>query len=259
WTPKRVILLALGTGLFLAAYFVYSHFLGGIDGLPPLPEDFRPLASRDPADFQPLPQTENSAIVKLRTAFGVACKEIDFKIKLELQKRGLVLAAGDFKIDSEGRVLLFPFSLAIFGKARADGQEQEINTVQSETALLTLDKPVNNVMEMTNRKITGAELTGNIYLINNRRTPQRDDDISLFTQGPLFYQESLQLVWTDKTVRLIDPQSKPHPMTIDGTQLYVYLTKDTKPDAQAKTAPRQPAKTETVSGVDRIELRKDVY
>src|SRR5262249_2525437 len=149
-------------------------------------------------------------------------------------------------------VLLFPFSLAIFGKARTDGQEQEINTVQSETALITLDKPVSNVMEIANRKILGAELAGNIYLINNRRTPQRDDDISLFTQGPLYYDDSLRLVWTDKTVLLVDPQSKPHPMTIDGTQLYVYLTKETKPDAQPKAGLRPSAKAETVSGVDRI-------
>jgi lipopolysaccharide export system protein LptA len=257
WTPKRIVLLTLGIGLFLGAYFVYAYFLGGIDGLPPLPEDYRPIANVGPPDDAPLPQSENSANSKLRTAFGVDCRETkDFKIKLELQKKGMVLAAGDFKIDPEGKLLLYPFSLAIFGKPRGDGQDPEINTVQSDTALLTLDKPVNNVMEMANRKIVGAELSGNIYLINNRRTPQRDDDISLFTQGPLYYQESLQLVWTDKTVRLIDPQSKPHPMTIDGTQMYVYLTKD-KPDAPGQP-PSRPAKADSVGGVDRIELRKDV-
>jgi lipopolysaccharide export system protein LptA len=258
WTPKRILLLAAGFCLFLTAYFVYAHFLGGIDGLPPLPEDYRPIAG-DFDEAAPLPQSENSANAKLRSAFGVDCKEIkDFKIKLELQKKGMVLAAGDFKIDPEGKLLLFPFSLAIFGKSNAGAQEPEINTVQSDTALLTLDKPVNNVMEMANRKIIGAELVGNIYLINNRRTPQRDDDISLFTQGPLYYQESLQLVWTDKTVRLIDLQSKPHPMTIDGTQMYVYLTKETKSADPVKAGARQPAKSESLSGVDRIELRKDV-
>ena len=46
------------------------------------------------------------------------------------------------------------------------------------------------------RKITGAELSSDIYIINNRCTPQRDDDLSLFTQGPLYYEESLHRIWT---------------------------------------------------------------
>ena len=38
WTPKRVLLLVLGIVVFTSAYVVYAHFLGRVDGLPPLPE-----------------------------------------------------------------------------------------------------------------------------------------------------------------------------------------------------------------------------
>ena len=38
WTPKRVLLLGTGAAVFLVGYIVYAFFLGGIDGLAPLPE-----------------------------------------------------------------------------------------------------------------------------------------------------------------------------------------------------------------------------
>jgi len=260
WTPKRILLLTLGFGLFSVAYLIYAHFLGGIDGLPPLPDDFRPIfiADNEAPEPPPLPQSETSADQKLRQAFGDDCKELGYKVKLELQKKGMVLAAGDFKIQPDGKVLLEPFSLAIFGKPRADGKDVEINTVQSLHAILTFDKPISNITDMNNRKIVRAELRDEIYVINNRRTPQRDDDLSLFTQGPLYYQESLHLIWTDKTVRLIDLQSKPNPTTIDGTQMYVYLTPETKPAKPGQPLPQKADRSDSANGVDRIELRRDV-
>ena len=42
WNSKRILLLGLGFALFLAGYVVYAYFLGGIDGLPPLPITLRP-------------------------------------------------------------------------------------------------------------------------------------------------------------------------------------------------------------------------
>ena len=38
WTPKRIVLLALGFFVFFAGYLLYASCLGGIDGLPPLPD-----------------------------------------------------------------------------------------------------------------------------------------------------------------------------------------------------------------------------
>ena len=47
---------------------VYAHFLGGIDGLPPLPEEFWPQPNLVETD--PPPLRENEADRKLRLAFG---------------------------------------------------------------------------------------------------------------------------------------------------------------------------------------------
>ncbi|HMC88741.1 MAG TPA: hypothetical protein VKI17_04295, partial [Gemmataceae bacterium] len=108
WTPKRVLLLAAGFVVFLTAYLVYAHFLGGIDGLPPLPEAYSPIASDggDPPR-PPSPPQENSADSKLRLAFANFWDEIkNRKIKLELQQRGIVLAAQDATIQPDGTVRL---------------------------------------------------------------------------------------------------------------------------------------------------------
>jgi lipopolysaccharide export system protein LptA len=262
WTPKRVLLLAGGFSAFFMAYLCYAHFLGGIDGLPPLPEDYGPVAL--PTDDLPAaPGRENSADAKLRMAFGDECPEAkDWKIKLELESRNMVIATQDISVEPDGRVKLTPFSVAIFGKDKGDGKYPEINTVRSQQAYLTFDKPVSNIAEMSGRKIMAGELSsdGNdgIYLVNNRRTPQRDDDLSLFTRGPMFYEESRHLIYTQADVRLTDPQSKPNPMTIAGTGMDVYLIAET-PDAK-KAQPGTPAKSDAfgVSGVERIVLRSDV-
>ena len=54
WTPKRIVLLALGFFVFFSGYMLYSTALGGIDGLPPLPAADLP---RDPGQgpVGPLP------------------------------------------------------------------------------------------------------------------------------------------------------------------------------------------------------------
>src|SRR5579871_3674448 len=137
WTPKRVLLLALGFALFSAAYLVYAHFLGGINGLPPLPEDYGPMIVGDNPPILPEKQ-ENEADHKLRIAFGTDCDEVKNRnIKVELQSRGMVLAAQEIKFTSDGRVKLMPFSLAIFGKDGDAEKFPEINTVQCHEATLT--------------------------------------------------------------------------------------------------------------------------
>src|SRR6202008_4293158 len=107
-----------------------------------------------------------------------------------------------------GLVKLSPFSLAIFRKA-AGTDYPEINTIKAREAVLQFDHPISSLAEMTNRKIVAGTLKDDIYVINNRHTPQPDDDISLFTQGPLEYAESKHLIWTAADVRLPDPPSQP--------------------------------------------------
>ena len=56
WTPRRVLLLILGVVLFGAAFGVYLRFLGWIDGLPQLPDEF--LGRR--AETEPFPSFAGS-------------------------------------------------------------------------------------------------------------------------------------------------------------------------------------------------------
>ena len=253
WTPKRVLLLAAGFVVFLTAYLVYAHFLGGIDGLPPLPEAYSPIAQPDDPIRPPSVTQENSVDNKLRMAFGNAYDEVkNRKIKLELQQRGIVLAAQEAKILEDGRVELKPFSLAIFRKERVPEKFPEINTVQSKSAVLRFDRPITKIYEISNRKVVVGDLLDDVYIINNRRTPQRDDDICVFTHGPVRYDEARHLIWTDSEVRLTDPQSKSRPVDIVGTGLDLYLTNQPRPGST------QASPSNTPSGVEKIKLRQDV-
>lgn len=283
WTPKRVLLLVMGLAVFITAYAVYARNLGHIDGLPPLPEDFEPSADGGTSNPDPLPSRENEADRRLRQAFGEECPELKRTIKLEVRMRGIVLAADQFKIEDDGRVKLQPFSIALFGKTKGAAQLPEINTIRSDVAYLTFDRPVSNIGDMSNRAITGAELVqdreqaqdhvraqdserrgyeGGVLIVNNRRTPQRDDDMSLFTPGPVYYQENLHRIWTAEVVKLTDLSSKPNPTVITATGMDVYLT--TEPPKQqptAKVAHKDKDKSKsnpTVNGVERITLRSDV-
>src|SRR5216683_464931 len=210
-----MMMMVVFAGL-LSGYAVYGHFLGGIDGLTPLPEDYWPPTSA-PDFLMPPPVRGNSAETLLKKAFLEDCDELKRINKLEIPSRHMVLAVDKFEPVTEqdqehqGQVLLEPFSLAIFGK---DG---EINTIRSKQAFLKFDRPIVSISEIGRAKIVAAELRKDIVIVNNRRTPDRkDDDLSLSTDGPLYYEESRNLIHTDPraVVYLKDTQSKPEPNTV---------------------------------------------
>ena len=69
WTGRRILLLLTGFVAFLTVYGVYVVFLGGIDGLPPLPAEFWPEKQGEPRPLPPsAPVSERDR--KLRMAFG---------------------------------------------------------------------------------------------------------------------------------------------------------------------------------------------
>jgi lipopolysaccharide export system protein LptA len=280
----------VGVAGFIAAYILYAQVLGlgNIDGLPPLPRDIVPVTVYD---GPPPPRPESMAEKRLRQAFGEECPELKRAIKLEVRSRGIVLAADQFNIEKDGRVKLQPFSCAIFGKPKGANQTPEINTVRSEVAFLTFDRPITSPQDMNGRKIIGGELRqdderppedgqpaperdvgldrerrghGGVLIVNNHRTPERDDDMSLFTPGPVYYSESLQRIWTANAVRITDLSSQPQPTLITGTGMDVYLSTDTAPPGPGKPAPANgsPAKPKTnstaITGVERVVLRADV-
>ncbi len=284
WTHKRVVLLLIAFAGFVSAYVVYAQLLGlgAIDGLPPLPADFGPCVYTDPLP----PRPENVADQRLRQAFGEECPELKRALKLEVRKRGAVVAADYFTILDDGRVKVQPFSVAMFGKTQNPGQPPEINTIRSDVAYLTFDRPITSPMEINHCNLTGAELEqdhdstqdkerhgdiGGVLIVNNRKTPQRDDDLSLFTTGPVYYQESLHRIWTKEAVKLTDMQSKPKPTIVTATGMDLYLTTEAPPPANQAKAPApapasraaahgnsQKQKNTTVTGVERVVLRADV-
>src|SRR5262249_18684943 len=73
WTPKRILLLALGVAVFLGSYLIYASRLGGVDGLPTLPEKYWP---RPAGPLGPIPKRRQTLIAKkLEEAFGKSCPE----------------------------------------------------------------------------------------------------------------------------------------------------------------------------------------
>ena len=265
WTPKRLALMIAVFAALASAYGVYGHFLGGIDGLTPLPEDFWP--PQGPVELPIASSHRNKAEEKLKDAFGKDCKELTRINRLEIPSRRMVLAVDKFEPvpegEHKGEMLLQPFSVAIFGKGT------EINTIKSREAYLTFDHPINSISEVGRAKIVAAVLIGGVEISNNRSTPGREDDLFLYTEGPVIYDDPRHLIWTKELVKLEDTQSKPEPMRITAKGMDVVLTPpEPSPGGNAstasadtknkRTASRGRNQPETMSGVDRITLRSQV-
>ncbi|MBI3410676.1 MAG: hypothetical protein HY040_20255 [Planctomycetes bacterium] len=256
WTPKRVLILALGLLTFLLGYSVYAYFLGGIDGLPPLPEVFFPGPISDPQ-----PNQDQESERKLKMAFGPDCEELNRPIILDLRLRKMIMAADQFDIMQDGRVVFSGVSAALFPKGRSDAKYPEINTIVCEFAYLTLDKPVVSWTELANRKIKGVELRGSrgVTLTNNRRTAEKNDDIEVhIASAPVFYREDKNLIWSDGYVQLLDLQSQPKPTTVRAQGLEVHLSPETAPNRQKPAKNASKGKNEGVSGVELIVLQSNV-
>ena len=150
WTPRRLVLLACGFMFFVSLHVGYAlSYLGGIDGLPPLPEKFCPTPGR-PTEIGPLTIRHNTLDQKIKLAFGEGCPELVRPIRLEMHNKGMVLAADQFQIEQDGRVCLTPLSVGLFGKPKLNQKTPEINTLRSQVAYLTFDRPVSNLGEIRN-------------------------------------------------------------------------------------------------------------
>src|SRR6266851_5789170 len=83
----------------LSGYAVYGHFLGGIDGLTPLPKDYwPPVEGSSPPEF--IAARRNEAEEKLKEAFAgptSECPELKRINKLEIPSRHMVLAVDKFE------------------------------------------------------------------------------------------------------------------------------------------------------------------
>ena len=251
-------MLALGWALFLVAFTGYSTVMGGIDGMPPLPKAYWP---RQASELPPLPERPASRVVaRLQQAFGAECPEIHRQIKLELASRGMVFAADHFKIEPDGRVCLTPLSVVMFSKDKGDPRPPEVTTIRGQVAFLRFDRPVTQYTEIGSRKIVAADLSGSIELTNNRRTPERADDLSVYIPtGPIFYSDEKKLIWSEDSVHLVDNQSRPRPSEVRGKGLEIELVPEApapkNPVAQAQARKQ---KSDGIGGIKRMMLKRAV-
>jgi len=273
WTPRRLTLMLLGLLLFGGGFSVYSQLFGWIDGLPPLPPSYM-KAVIEGSNIAELPGGVTPIQARLRQAFGQNCIEQSYNLKFEAREKGLLFAAADAKILEDGRVLLQQMSVAVFGKTN-----KELTTIHADRAWLTFDKPVRKIDDMGARKVTAAELhsdpdfptndprRGKVHLLNNRRTPEPDDDLLMKTPGPLYYVDAPKPnephIWTLNAVELVDRHNRPAPTqpeslislpTVTAEGMRVYLIEEV-PNAPKKPEPKQ---ANAVGSVERIELDRQV-
>ncbi len=221
---------ALVFGL-VAVWVVGQEWRGQLVGLPPLPPEF---VEDSDENGPPPPKQESQRETMLRQAFGAGSEEMSRPIRLLVRDKGMVVSAGQFSIEVDGRVKFAPFSAAIFPKHK-DGGYPEINTFQCDFAFLALDKPVQMPWELVNRELTAVELRGGggrgVKIINNRRTPEENDDLEVIvTQAPLFYEARRNLIWSDGYVKLCDFQSQPKPTVVIGRGMEMHLAPDSGPN-----------------------------
>lgn len=258
WTAKRVLILVGGLLALLFVYGVYAIILGGIDGLPQLPMVYLPR----PGDvIDPAAPVDFESEKKLKLAFGQECEELKRHLILDLRSRGMIMAAEQADVMPDGRVELRSFSAALFPKGRPDARYPEINTIVCEIAILTFDRPVASVAELSNRKIKAVELRGSrgVTVINNRRSPEKNDDIEVHVaNAPVYYEEHRNLIWSEGYVQLLDLQSQPKPTTVRAQGLEVRLSPETAPNRSRPTKGAVKSKGEGVSGVEMIVLHSNV-
>jgi hypothetical protein len=254
WNFKRIVMLMILFAVHVAGYATYALFLGNIDALPPLPEPYYPGT---PGKIPPPPATPE-VDRRLEQSFGAGCKELQHPLRLWLPDRGAAFAAGEFNIETDGRVKLAPFSAAIYHKRKLPGDFPEISTLRCDVAYLTLDRPIGNFGELNGRKVIAVELRGRqIAITNNRGTAEKGDDLDvLITNAPLFYDERRDLISTDGIVCLSDYQTKP-PTVVRGKGMEMLLAKEANPN-RPKPKDSPPAGHNDSNTVEKIILHSDV-
>ncbi len=268
WTPRRIVLLAAGIGLVALAFGVYNRFLGWLDGLPALPEKYLTVAKPDQLSNDPLKESLTDRA--LRQAFGDKCVEVGYLYRM--QKQGVYLATEQYGFE-DGRVKLWPFSLAVIGKVNPRTGYPEIQTVHCDVARLTFDRPIESWADVGRSKIIAAEFMadrstlstdprhGNIYVVHNHGTPNADDDLIARLPGPVYFQDNLAQepnkpqLWTrsaprTQEIEITDYQTKP-PHIVKAETLDVFLESEAL--KTERTAPR--SKDQPGGTVRRIEMK----
>ncbi len=236
WTPRRVLLLLVGTLLFGGVYGAYAYALGWIDGLPQLPDR---MLVRSDGEFRPPDRPVLPTVQLLREAFGPGCAEENpstyaNQFTFRSGDSWVVVATGRVPNPEGKSVTLSPFSVAVFGKPRpphlrAPGEVVEISTFHADKAVLELDRHVAGLTDMNKAKVVRLELVsepeattddkrrGLVHIGNNQRSGDPNKALVLRTPGPVFYRDPRNSgpkgagpdVWTDAAIEVVDRQNLP--------------------------------------------------
>jgi hypothetical protein len=258
WTPRRILIFLSTLVGFLAVFSVAYLVLGKYDSLPKLPQQYfwnEGVAEVEGSRLDLRPPTHD---FRTGQSFGNESEELKRKSRVWLPTKGVVLAIDEFKIQDDGRILLRPFSAALYPKSKGDQRFPEIHTVQCEYAYLTLDRKVMSLTDLGRGKVVAVELGGarGVKLTTNRKSPEKSDDLELYvTEGKLFFEDARHLIWSNGYVKLLDTQSQPLPTQVTAIGMEVALSPDIGPNRDKKAPPK---KADGVSGVEKITLLKNV-
>lgn len=236
WTPRRVMLLLVGTLAFVGVYAVYAGTLGWIDGLPQLSAR---MLERTDGKFRPPDRPTLPTVERLRVAFGPGCEEENSttyanQFTFRSGDSWVVVATGRIPNPDGNRVVLSPLSVAVFGKPRpahlrAPGEVEEISTFHSDKGVLEFDRPVSGLPDMSKAKLVRLELVsdpeattadkrrGLVHITNNQRSADPNKALVMRTPGPVFYRDPRNAgpkapgadVWTDAAIEIVDRQNLP--------------------------------------------------
>lgn len=249
WTPRRILLMILTLVGLVAVYFAYSRMLGGIDGLPELPQDFLIDTGELPKQLDS--SSELPTYIQLKKAFGTTSPEvidgIAYKLRTQMGEKGIVLASGQpmFSPATEPSrfVTVSPFSIAFFGKPKPEferllNEADEITTIHTDKAILEYDRIVSNPLDMSKAKMIGMELLstpdvlstdlrrGEIWVTNNQKSNDPSQYLIVRTPGPLYYRSmdenappnpDVAQLWTSAHVEVIDRRNLPRPLRSTST------------------------------------------
>jgi hypothetical protein len=245
-TPRRVLLLVGGLFAFGVIYAIYARAFGWLDGLPVLQDKM--LVAGDGV-VRPPERATSPTIERLKQAFGHNAPETEpafYPTQLEFRsgETSLVVASGSPPSNpNSNRVMLSPFSVAVFSKPRPahllqPGEVNEITTFHSDKAVLEFDRVIQSPTDMNVAKLIRMELIsdpeqaipdplkrrGMVHITNNQRSGDTNRFLVLKTVGPVFYRDPKyatgpdQLgpdVWTDAAVEIVDRSNIPRRPGID--------------------------------------------
>ncbi|MBL8821511.1 MAG: hypothetical protein JNJ77_02910 [Planctomycetia bacterium] len=265
--PRRLLLMLLGFLFCFGAYQVYSFFLGHFDGLPPLPMEYRPLASqsvspRENNDERFNENKKHERAKLLERAFGPRCPELSRSRNIEIGKpeSRTVFAFDEWTLE-DGILRMTNVSLANFKKIAAEGsqpEKEEILTLQGDIAVIKFNQPVKNLFDLkpSVKPIAGHVEGEEIKLTHNHGTPDKQDDITVYCKKRIDFVDEQRRVWSDGKVLVV--YAYPPEAKFEGIGLEIILANELVNKTADKNKSKQESHALGISTVKSIRLEKEV-